>query len=99
MKKFLVFFISVLTMLSISSCSSFTTKEKVVYDGMCAMGVSKGQCDVRGKKQYQVTYKKKTYFFYDAKARDSFISKIDRNIAKADSSWQAHSREALNRRN
>lgn len=69
------------------SCTKQDAKSVVTYDGHCPMGLTKKQ-KVKGDHQYKVEYKGKLYIFSSADARDTFMSKIDEHIKKADAHWE-----------
>ncbi len=75
------------------SCSK-TVKPALAYDGHCPMGLT-NKAKVKGDHQYKLEYKGKHYVFSSTEARDSFMSKIDDHIKKADAQWE--SLEAVDR--
>lgn len=77
------------------SCKKPEVKSAVTYDGHCPMGLTKKQ-KVKGDHQYKIEYKGKQYIFSSAEARDSFMSKIDEHIKKADAHWE-ESMDAVDR--
>lgn len=70
-----------------SSCQKAEVKPAVCYDGYCPMGLSK-KLKVKGDHRYYLEYKGKHYIFSSAEARDTFMSKIDHHIKKADTYWE-----------
>jgi YHS domain-containing protein len=92
MKKFVAALMAVV-LLALAGCSSVqgpSISEEVRYEGQCALGVSKGDCDVKGFSQWKVQYKGKVYYFKDEISKDSFLSDLDRLIQNADKSWEHH---------
>lgn len=63
-------------------------KKEIAYGGNCGMGLCHKKM-VKGNPEYNFEYKGKIYHFSSAKARTEFISKIDENIKKADTQWNA----------
>ena len=64
------------------------TETTFAYDGHCPMGLTK-KLKVKGNPKYRVEYKGKNYLFSSPEARDSFLSKIDHHIKKADNHWES----------
>jgi len=92
MKKYMAALLAVL-MLGLASCSSVqgpSVSEEVRYEGQCALGMSKGDCDIKGYSQWKVKYKGKLYFFKDEISKDAFLSDLDQLIKRADQSWESH---------
>ncbi|TNE98892.1 MAG: hypothetical protein EP326_09065 [Deltaproteobacteria bacterium] len=92
MKKFIAALMAMI-MLVLASCSSVqgpSVSEEIRYDGQCALGMAKGDCDIKGYSQWKVQYKGKVYYFQDEVSKDSFLSDIDSLIQRADKSWESH---------
>lgn len=62
-------------------------KEKVAFDGHCAMGLCNKKL-VKGDSQYKLEYKGVVYYFSSAQARDTFVAKVDENIKAANGHWE-----------
>jgi hypothetical protein len=69
------------------SCKKTVVKPEVCYNGYCPMGLTK-KLKVKGDHRYNLEYKGKHYIFSSPEARDSFMSKIDHHIKKADTHWE-----------
>ncbi|MCO4794273.1 MAG: hypothetical protein KC493_11195 [Bacteriovoracaceae bacterium] len=92
MKKFIAAGLA-LVMLFMAGCSSIqgpSVSEEVKYDGQCALGVSKGDCNLKGFSQWKVQYKSKIYYFKDAASKDQFLGDLNALIQRADKSWEHH---------
>jgi YHS domain-containing protein len=92
MKKFIAALMAVV-LLALAGCSSVqgpSVSEEIRYDGQCALGMAKGDCDVKGFSQWKVQYKGKIYYFKDEPSKDAFLSDIDALIQRADQSWKNH---------
>lgn len=62
--------------------------EEVRYGGQCALGVSQGDCNLKGFSQWKVKYRGKLYFFQNEDSKDQFLSDLDKLIERADRSWE-----------
>ncbi len=59
----------------------------IAYKGKCAYSVAHGKHDVSGKKEFNVIYKGKTYYFSNSDLRDHFVKEIESNITTANMQW------------
>ncbi len=93
MKKFMAALMAVV-LLGLAGCSGVqqgpSVSEEIRYDGQCALGMARGDCDIKGYSQWKVKYKGKIYYFQDEPSKDAFLSDIDRLIMSADKSWLKH---------